>query len=317
MEPHNRPDGPPPPYSETDIYSHSHISRHEHLSVADDDVSIAPSSSHSNIIDTPPESPHDDTQYNFPGPHGDQHVTASAQAYFDSRPPNRSGPNVTIDLEITPTSTPADFPYPKKVHDRDISEQDWQTFINYLIPEHAARANSHIIARKLRMADDDSSSASSRIVQAHLASLKSSASVSASPQNVDSVVREWNRSLPKIHRDNRAAGGGTHSGLWTATTGVFASVPCTSRGIVLRSALHSKPIATVSVGVDDLRVSHYSRPILGVYAGEGNPGRVMGTLLYSVVTAATPGPGLSAGLGADVAFVNTTGTDKGITHAAQ
>ncbi|KAI0875426.1 hypothetical protein GGS24DRAFT_455121, partial [Hypoxylon argillaceum] len=199
MEPHNRPDGPPPPYSETDIYSHSHSSRRGHLSGADDDASIAPSSSHSNNIDTPPESPHDDddddAQYSFPGPGGDEHVVAaSAQDYFDSRPPNRpSGPNVTIVLDITPTSTPADFPYPKQVRDRDVSEQDWQTFINYLIPQHAARANSHIVARKLRMAEDASSPASGGIVEAQLASLKSSASVSVSPQSIDGVTRQWNR----------------------------------------------------------------------------------------------------------------------------
>ncbi|KAI1133478.1 hypothetical protein F5Y10DRAFT_88905 [Nemania abortiva] len=194
MEPHNRPDGPPPPYSETDIYSHSHASRNEHLGGADDDVSIAPSSSHSNIIDTPPESPRDDTQYGFPGPGSDECATPSAQAYFDSRPPNRSsGPNITIVLEITPASAPSDFPYPNQVLDRDVSEQDWQTFINYLIPGHAARANSHIIARKLRMADDARSPGSEGIVEAQLAPLKSSPSVSVSPQNIDAVTREWNR----------------------------------------------------------------------------------------------------------------------------
>ncbi|KAI0102018.1 hypothetical protein GGR51DRAFT_300490 [Nemania sp. FL0031] len=210
MEPHNRPDGPPPPYSETDIYSHSHASRNEHLSGADDNVSIAPSSSHSNIIDTPPESPRDDGQYGFSGPGGDEHATSSAQAYFDSRPPTRSsGPNVTIVLEITPASAPSDFPYPKPALGHDVSERDWQTFINYLIPGHAARANSHVIARKLRMTDD-ARSPGREDIEAQLAPLRSSPSVSVSPQNIDAVVREWNHGFfePRgvIVRHTSAAG---------------------------------------------------------------------------------------------------------------
>ncbi|KAI0450288.1 hypothetical protein F5B21DRAFT_441413 [Xylaria acuta] len=192
MEPHNPSDCPPPPYSETDIYSHSHGSRNHHSPVADDDASIAPSSSHSNIIFTPPESPRD-TQYNFAGPSSDQHTTASAQAYFDSRPPNRPpGPNITIALEITADAAPSDFPYPKRALDRDITEQDWQTFINYLIPEHAARANSHIVDRKLQVAGDSQPSAGDDIAEAQLAPLKSSTNVPVSPQNVEAVTREWN-----------------------------------------------------------------------------------------------------------------------------
>ncbi|KAI0551923.1 hypothetical protein F4679DRAFT_536912 [Xylaria curta] len=192
MEPHNGPDGPPPPYSETDIYSHSHGSRNRPSSRADDDVSIAPSSSNSNIIFTPPESPRD-AQYNFAGPSGDQHTTTSAQAYFDSRPPNRPPDlSITIDLEVAPGATPSDFPYPKRALDRDITEQDWQTFINYLIPEHVARANSHIVDRKLRATETAQPSASDGIAEAQLAPLKSSANVHVSLQDIAAVTREWN-----------------------------------------------------------------------------------------------------------------------------
>ncbi|KAI8953209.1 hypothetical protein F4801DRAFT_143495 [Xylaria longipes] len=192
MEPHNRPDCPPPPYSETDIYSHSRGSPNHQSNGADDDASIAPSSSHSNIIFTPPESPRD-TQYRFAGPSSGQHTAGSAQAYFDSRPPNRPpGSNITITLEITSDAAPCDFPYPKRALDRDITEQDWQTFINYLIPEHTARVNSHVMDRKLRAAGDSQSSASDDIAEAQLAPLKSSATVPVSPQNIEAVIREWN-----------------------------------------------------------------------------------------------------------------------------
>ncbi|KAI1303269.1 hypothetical protein F5Y03DRAFT_188426 [Xylaria venustula] len=198
MEPHEGPDGldvPPPPYSETDIYSHSHGSRSQQLHGADDDVSIAPSSSHSNIIDTPPESPHD-AQFNSAGPGSNsQHITASAQDYFDSRPPNRRpGPNITIVVEVTPDAVPSDFPLPHWAADHDVSEQDWQTFINYLIPGHAARTNSHIIDRKLRAEGDaTSSSVDDGVARAQLTPLKSSPSVSVSPQNTEAVTREWNQ----------------------------------------------------------------------------------------------------------------------------
>ncbi|KAF2964001.1 hypothetical protein GQX73_g9572 [Xylaria multiplex] len=193
MEPQHGPDGPPPPYSETDIYSHSHASRNNHMSGADDDVSIAPSSSHSNIIDTPPESPLD-SQFGFADSgNGDQHITASSQDYFDSRPPNQpSGPSITVGLDITPDSAPSDFPYPEWAAGRDVTQQDWQTFINYLLPGHEARANSHIIDRKLRFEGDAPSSAHDGITKTQLASLTSSASATISPQSIDTVTREWN-----------------------------------------------------------------------------------------------------------------------------
>ncbi|KAI1739010.1 hypothetical protein F4680DRAFT_154790 [Xylaria scruposa] len=192
MELHNGPDGPPPPYSETDIYSHSHGSRNRPSSRADDDVSIAPSSSNSNVIFTPPESPRD-VEYSFAGPSSDQHTTTSAQAYFESRPPNGPpGLSFTIDLEVRPGATLSDFPYPKRALDRDITEQDWQTFINYLIPEHVARANSHIVDRKLRAAETAQPSASDDIAEAQLASLKSSTKVDVNLQDIAAVTREWN-----------------------------------------------------------------------------------------------------------------------------
>ncbi|KAI0514578.1 hypothetical protein F5B22DRAFT_611040 [Xylaria bambusicola] len=193
MEPHDGLYGPPPPYSETDIHRHAHGSRNGHLSGADDDASIAPSSSHSNIIDTPPESPHD-AHFSFAGPNDDHRLTSSAQDYFDSRPPRRLShePNLSVVVEITLDATPADFPYPNWAPDRDVSEQDWQTFINYLLPGHAARANSHIIDRKIRVASDAQSSASEAITRAQLTPLKSSTSASTSTHDFDATLREWN-----------------------------------------------------------------------------------------------------------------------------
>ncbi|KAJ3564980.1 hypothetical protein NPX13_g7659 [Xylaria arbuscula] len=179
MEPSDRPDGPPPPYSETDIHSHPHSSRINHLGVADDD-SIAPSSSHSNIIDTPPESP--------PQCRIIALLVPTVIIICDH------GPMVSVVVEIRPHATPADFPYPNWAAERDVSVQDWQTFVNYLIPDHAAKANSHIIDRKIRVASDDGhSSGVSDDTRAQLTPLKSSATASSSPQSIETTAREWNQ----------------------------------------------------------------------------------------------------------------------------
>ncbi|KAI1177220.1 hypothetical protein F4777DRAFT_219693 [Nemania sp. FL0916] len=193
MEPRDHhPSGPPPPYSETDIYSHSHGSHNERVGGFDDDESIAPSSSNSNVIYTPSESPRE-TQYGFPGPNNDTPATASARTYFDLRPPNGPpGPSITISLDVTPEAVSSDIPYPKQLHDRDVSEQDWQTFINYIIPGHAARENSRILAHKLRVANEGQPSTSDSIAEAQLSSLRSPPGASASAQSMDAVIREWN-----------------------------------------------------------------------------------------------------------------------------
>lgn len=194
MEPHpHGPDGPPPPYTETDIYSYSQRSRSEQLGGVDDDLSIAPSSSHSNCIDTPPESP-SDTQYNFAWPDDSQPPAGSAQAYFDARPPNQSlsPEGITIGFEIRPDAVPSEFPYPALIHNHDVSTQDWQTFINYLLPDHAKRSNSHIIDRKREATGDSKSPIGDDSVEAQFASLSTPETAPNGPQNIETVLREWN-----------------------------------------------------------------------------------------------------------------------------
>ncbi|ORY63011.1 uncharacterized protein BCR38DRAFT_219280 [Pseudomassariella vexata] len=194
MEPH---DIPPPPYSETDIYSHaghSPVTRRPSSNNNADDASIAASSSHSNIIYTPPGTPRD-TQHSFAG-HDDYHTsTASAQAYFDSRPTTGRVlvPTVVHQITISDNSAPTDFPYPSWAAARQIMEQDWQTFINYLMPDYAARANSRIIDRKLRAeAEDYVPSSVKGHAEAQLDQIKGSNDASQQKQSLEDTVNEWN-----------------------------------------------------------------------------------------------------------------------------
>ncbi|KAI1332604.1 hypothetical protein F5Y16DRAFT_120580 [Xylariaceae sp. FL0255] len=199
MEPHDVPDVPPPPYSETDIYSVSHHSynnnnndninpllrsdsgNHSH-NVLDDAFSVAPSSSYSNpVIYTPPDSPSEASQHHQNTVLGDPpalssfssqsqnsnsapiRTTPSAQSYFASRAVARQ-PNqalVTSYLSLTPESLPSDFPYPRDwAIGHAVTEQDWQTFLNHALPGHAARVDEVIVDRKIGIAASAASAAS-------------------------------------------------------------------------------------------------------------------------------------------------------------
>ncbi|WYZ41354.1 hypothetical protein EsH8_V_000249 [Colletotrichum jinshuiense] len=167
---------PPPPYSETDIYSNPssnspHVPSHHGDDVASRGSSHA--SSHSEVIFTPPLTPrtsgsgaplHHDSNASL---NLSNHSQAASQApssaysdfaatYFESRPAPALSPRDQIvhGLTVTPTSTPDDIPYPPTWAARDITQQDWATFTNCLIPHHAAARNEAVISRKLQAEED-------------------------------------------------------------------------------------------------------------------------------------------------------------------
>ncbi|KAI1395223.1 hypothetical protein F4819DRAFT_479023 [Hypoxylon fuscum] len=187
-------DFPPPPYTETDIYSHSGRSPASRPGSNDDDAATEVSSSRSTTIYTPPETPRE-SHYNFSG--SDEHNTInSAQSYFETRPAQRRAPgqDLVVSLAVTDDSSPNSFPYPSWARERETTEQDWQTFLNYLLPDHAERANSHVLERKLRAEDDVESAKSERgIAEAQLGQIRSSSDLSTkSTHDIDAVIREWN-----------------------------------------------------------------------------------------------------------------------------
>lgn len=150
-------DPPPPPYTETDIFSVSGSggarSRRADSSAAGGDDAA---SAQSDVVLTPPETPASAYHPNFAGPESDDLLatSSSAQAYFESRP----APLIRLDSEeslihqvvVGRASSPANFPYQPEWAARDVTVQDWQTFVNHLIPHHAASSSSRTEDRKLR-----------------------------------------------------------------------------------------------------------------------------------------------------------------------
>ncbi|KAL1869430.1 hypothetical protein VTK73DRAFT_3134 [Phialemonium thermophilum] len=162
-------DIPPPPYSETDIYSVSGsapslpgrptLRTSSHGGSAVDDVaspgapaSATTSSTSAEVIHTPPLTPHSSHQSVFGPAVSDHLTTSSALLYFESRPSLSFHPGVQLVhcITVLPTSVPADFPYPSWAAARDVLPEDWQTFVNYLLPHHPARSNAQVIDRKLQ-----------------------------------------------------------------------------------------------------------------------------------------------------------------------
>lgn len=104
------PDEPPPPYVESEPPSH------------------APPSSYSQNVT---ENPQGHQQQQSPP------TPSSASQYFASRP-SQSSHVVTYPLHIRPNSPRSDYPYPREwAPARDVSIQDWATFIRFLIPDDA------------------------------------------------------------------------------------------------------------------------------------------------------------------------------------
>lgn len=249
MTPHIDVDVPPPPYSETDIYSTSAgrspiisqsgtrparlstASSHNSPSVHDDASSA---SSNSEVIYTPPLTPHSShsntqpfarspnsagSNDGFLSPGNPNHLqssasvasdhltSASAEAYFESRPVAAgvdSSPELHHVITVRPGSSPMDFPYQQEWANRDIRPDDWQTFLNYLLPNHAGESNEDLIDRKLRAEgiehDDEArsaqsekdggrSAASTSPVVAQLEQLRLEEHPS---QNMNDTVHEWN-----------------------------------------------------------------------------------------------------------------------------
>ncbi|TVY24343.1 hypothetical protein LHYA1_G006369 [Lachnellula hyalina] len=207
---------PPPPYSETDIYSNtsSHpnltpaTSQADNLSVASHrQLSIA-SSIDDSVIYTPLHSPTASDQESLQDGFG-HGSTSSAAVYFESRPVHGQSPAhaMTYNLTITPRTRPEELPYPQGWAIRDVTEQDWQTFVNYLLPDHIAAVNNDVADRKFQQElveermhqlslgpGDDRSRADISEVDAQLDPLR----IPLSPRSTEShsatfaMIAEWN-----------------------------------------------------------------------------------------------------------------------------
>lgn len=156
-----RGDEAPPPYSETDIFSQSGARSNAGSSQHPGDESLTSSE----VICTPPLTPGAFASINNQG----------AANYIETRPAPAQYPPAHISHAITFTeeSIAEDFPYISSWANRDITAQDWATFVNFLLPDHTTRGNEVVIDRKLRAEAESQSGDSNRSeAESHLESLR-------------------------------------------------------------------------------------------------------------------------------------------------
>jgi hypothetical protein len=156
-------DRPPPPYSETDVFSNAGSAPPILTPVSSNADSVFQTgrqnsevddaSTTGSAIDTPLYTPPDGSIRvdSFSEDLSSLHLSA-AQAYFDSRPvlQRTSGSQIVHEITITSTSTPDDLPYPIALADKDITTQEWATFVNYIIPHHTDVSNGQVADQKIK-----------------------------------------------------------------------------------------------------------------------------------------------------------------------
>jgi len=224
---------PPPPYSETDLYSSSgsRSSAHHHpvltATTSNLDNASMPAqaeSEHDTVsstgdptIYTPPYTPDGDLSSHLNSvadgsdnvSSHDSAIAASASAYFESRPVHHLPTDVLLvhNITITKHTQPSDIPFPepeKKWLERDVLPQDWETFVNYLIPHHTDASNIDIAERKLKeelidermhrltLDQNDASRTNQRQVDAQLDPLRRSHTEQSLHLDVNAMVDAWN-----------------------------------------------------------------------------------------------------------------------------
>ncbi|KJZ76823.1 hypothetical protein HIM_03700 [Hirsutella minnesotensis 3608] len=192
-------EAPPPPYSETDIYSNSGGPRTPITHAApscvssNDDGASRQSSSAGEAILTPPETPRiasNPLLRSLPQP--------GASLYFESRPAPASlslEPS-TYTIDLGATSSPDDFPYQAQWAPRDVTPQDWATFVSYLLPDHTTRGNEAVMGRQV-IAENQSGEASLSSgrpqAEAQLERLRgSSPDAGRRRADAEATVQQWN-----------------------------------------------------------------------------------------------------------------------------
>ncbi|UKZ65736.1 uncharacterized protein TrAtP1_006929 [Trichoderma atroviride] len=191
---------PPPPYSETDVYSNSNGSRSPRPAAAETPshgfvpVDDAASSTADDVIYTPPLSPQNTSDAG----------QSAASLYFERRPvpqPNATAREPLVHaIEVNDASRPDDFPYQNDWAARDISALDWSTFVNFLLPDHSTRQNEAILHRKLRDEMQSNSGSTNDTTSQVEAQLGRNADAGTTPspdavqrrRNVEATVLQWN-----------------------------------------------------------------------------------------------------------------------------
>ncbi|KAK2934645.1 hypothetical protein FoTM2_005892 [Fusarium oxysporum f. sp. vasinfectum] len=203
-------DAPPPPYSETDIYSTSsqpphspHAgsvagSGHGPAAPGDDTASRMSSTSTTEPIFTPPLTPRTESNVNATTPTTHEiPLSPSVALYFETRPVPTSAsqwePQIHS-IAVKPTSVPDDIPYPENwATSYDITAQDWATFVNFLLPDHDSVRNEAILGEKGK--SEDGSDIKSSIGDGSVKSERHTTDpneLRRKRAEVEAIVQQWN-----------------------------------------------------------------------------------------------------------------------------
>ncbi|KAI9738460.1 MAG: hypothetical protein M1818_005357 [Claussenomyces sp. TS43310] len=217
---------PPPPYSATDVSSNAdghNFECHTPTASQGDAASIlarqdaarhdqedVASLADSSIIYTPPYTPDSSCHLDAGVPVPSEDVSSSAAAYFESRPVHQasSGALLIYTLLLGDDLEPEDIPYPQPEDawlQRELTKQDWATFINHLIPHHIDVTNRNVTDRNLKadlidkkmqrltLEHTSGESANLQRVPARLDQTQQpTVSKDAEPRSIDDILCEWN-----------------------------------------------------------------------------------------------------------------------------
>ncbi|EPE34481.1 hypothetical protein GLAREA_10175 [Glarea lozoyensis ATCC 20868] len=147
---------PLPPYSETDTnasiiltppsshYANAAVTASTLPSLASDTATGAG-------IYTPSTSP-SPSEYQHPELPADYTVSLSAAAFFESRPlldRLSSHPTISHNITVGSETDHGDLPCLEELASNDVTQQDWATFLNHLLPGRIVIVNNDIANRKL------------------------------------------------------------------------------------------------------------------------------------------------------------------------
>ncbi|GJN67930.1 RING finger domain-containing protein [Purpureocillium lilacinum] len=195
-------EAPPPPYSETDIYSNSGagprtptVANTATSPRTDDGASrVSSSTSTGEPVLTPPDTPRtasnpqqqqQQQQQSQPQP--------GAALYFETRPPTltpTAAETLVHTVSVDGSSTPDDVPYRAEWAARDVTAQDWATFVNFLLPDHTTRGNEAVIDRKLRAEGHSDTSSHAEAQLGHVR--ESGPEAVRRREDAEATVRQWN-----------------------------------------------------------------------------------------------------------------------------
>ncbi|KAK3358893.1 hypothetical protein B0T25DRAFT_78999 [Lasiosphaeria hispida] len=199
MPSHHLEDIPPPPYSETDVFSNAGGARPS-VSPASheaDDATQSTASTNGDVIYTPPLTPRSSHQSSF-GEVDHLSVSSAAAAYFETRSPPalQNLPQLIHSVTLRDDTSAADLPFPSALlGPRDVKPEDWLTFVNFLLPHHAAASNEAVIDRKLRAErlSEDARSERSHAEKAQLGQIRrEDGGDDRGRATLEATVREWN-----------------------------------------------------------------------------------------------------------------------------